>query len=307
MIWNEFTFNVAQYLFAMFCFHPASTISTRHPMLCCEISTSISTLSTQHPDEIQGSDISLSGACHDFIPRILQSTYKSSRYTRLQQWKASLRQLTGMSWIVTFRAPPWLMLGRIPPSITVWGVKLGATEVCALRVLLLYMEFLQCYIWFQKKRFFFNLQQGNTIRMYSIIYQNKIIKFQRVFNTPFHIHFTDIPTSAVFCGWPPGLALGLAAVVMFVVDIVFMALLWRFVYMAKMIMPIWIITIFDGLWHGIYYYGGLRIPVSCKSFWEDNASFVRSREQYLTLIDPDLSNQKERFSDLRMIIFVDWM
>ena len=36
---NEFTFSVAQYLLAMFCFHPASTISTQHPLLCCEIST----------------------------------------------------------------------------------------------------------------------------------------------------------------------------------------------------------------------------------------------------------------------------
>ena len=27
-----------------------------------------------------------------------------------------------MPWIATFRAPPWWMLGGIPPSITVWGV-----------------------------------------------------------------------------------------------------------------------------------------------------------------------------------------
>ena len=39
LICNEFTFNVVQYFFAMFCFHPASTISTQHPLLCREIST----------------------------------------------------------------------------------------------------------------------------------------------------------------------------------------------------------------------------------------------------------------------------
>ena len=27
-----------------------------------------------------------------------------------------------MPWLATSRAPPWLMLGGIPPSITVWGV-----------------------------------------------------------------------------------------------------------------------------------------------------------------------------------------
>ena len=43
LICNEFTFNISQYLFAIFCFHPASTISTQHPLLCCKIST-------QHPD-----------------------------------------------------------------------------------------------------------------------------------------------------------------------------------------------------------------------------------------------------------------
>ena len=36
--------------------------------------------------------------------------------------KASVRQLTGMPWIVTFRVPTWWMMGGIPPRITVWGV-----------------------------------------------------------------------------------------------------------------------------------------------------------------------------------------
>ena len=43
LICNEFTFNVSQYLFSMFCFHPASTISTQHPLPCREIYS-------QHPD-----------------------------------------------------------------------------------------------------------------------------------------------------------------------------------------------------------------------------------------------------------------
>ena len=42
LICNEFTFNVLQYLFAMFRFHPTSTISTQDPLLCRAIST-------QHP------------------------------------------------------------------------------------------------------------------------------------------------------------------------------------------------------------------------------------------------------------------
>ena len=103
--------------------------STQHqlfpPSIPCSVAKlppSIPTLSTQHPDENRAL-ISLSGAYHDFIPHILQYTNNSSRYTRLQQWKASLWQLTGMPWIVTFRAPPWWMLGGIPPSITVWGVR----------------------------------------------------------------------------------------------------------------------------------------------------------------------------------------
>ena len=43
LICNEFTFDISQYVFAMFCFHPASIISTKHPLLCREIST-------RHPD-----------------------------------------------------------------------------------------------------------------------------------------------------------------------------------------------------------------------------------------------------------------
>ena len=90
------------------------SVSTQHklfpPSIPCsraKFPPSIPTFSIQHPDEKQSSDISLSWACHDFIAHILQYTYNSSRYTRLQQQKASLRQLTGMPRIVTFRAPPW--------------------------------------------------------------------------------------------------------------------------------------------------------------------------------------------------------
>ena len=36
--------------------------------------------------------------------------------------KINLQLLTGKPWLATFRAPPWLMLGGIPSSITLSGV-----------------------------------------------------------------------------------------------------------------------------------------------------------------------------------------
>ena len=36
---------------------------------------------------------------------------------QIKQWKANLGQLTGMPWIVTFRASPWWMLGGIPQTV----------------------------------------------------------------------------------------------------------------------------------------------------------------------------------------------
>ena len=38
--------------------------------------------------------------------------------------KINLGLLTGMSWLATFPAPAWLMLGGILPNITAWGVSL---------------------------------------------------------------------------------------------------------------------------------------------------------------------------------------
>ena len=40
----EFTFHVGQYFFAIFCFHPASTISTQRPLLCRNVAKSVELL-----------------------------------------------------------------------------------------------------------------------------------------------------------------------------------------------------------------------------------------------------------------------
>ena len=64
--------------------------------------------------------MSLSGAYYDFISHILKLSRNASRCRWLKPWKINLRLPSGMPWLVTYRAPPWLMLGGIPPSITVW-------------------------------------------------------------------------------------------------------------------------------------------------------------------------------------------
>ena len=74
-------------------------------------------ISTQHPYEKYGSDISLFEAYRDFIYHVLKKSCNAGRYRWLKP-----QLLTHMPWLATFRAPPWSMLDRIPPSIAVWGV-----------------------------------------------------------------------------------------------------------------------------------------------------------------------------------------
>ena len=68
LICNEFTFNVAQYLFVMFCFHPASTISTQHPLFFREISI-------QHPDPFHPASRRKIGLCNLTFRSMLNSSH----------------------------------------------------------------------------------------------------------------------------------------------------------------------------------------------------------------------------------------
>ena len=81
-------------------------------------------ISTQHPEEKFGTDISLSRASHDFISHLLRQNCNNCRYSWLKLWKTNLMLLTGMPWLTNFCAPPWWMLGGTSPSITDWGVSL---------------------------------------------------------------------------------------------------------------------------------------------------------------------------------------
>ena len=74
-------------------------------------------ISTQHPDENYGSDISFSGTHCDFISHILKWSRNYGRYSPLKPRKTNLRLLTRMPWLATFHAPPWWMVDGIPPSI----------------------------------------------------------------------------------------------------------------------------------------------------------------------------------------------
>ena len=76
-------------------------------------------ISTQHPFEKYGSDISLFGAYYNFISHLLNKSRNAGHHGKIN---LNLRLLTGMPWLTTSCAPPWLRLGGIPPSITVWGM-----------------------------------------------------------------------------------------------------------------------------------------------------------------------------------------
>ena len=67
LICNEFTLNISQYLFAIFCFYQHQLFPPSIPGSVTTFPPSIPTISTQHPDEKKSSDISLSGTCICFV------------------------------------------------------------------------------------------------------------------------------------------------------------------------------------------------------------------------------------------------
>ena len=61
-------------------------------------------ISTQHPDEKYGCDISLAGAYHDLISHLLKKSCNYGHYSWLKQRKINLGPLTGLSWLATSHA-----------------------------------------------------------------------------------------------------------------------------------------------------------------------------------------------------------
>ena len=60
-------------------------------------------ISTQHPDEKYGYDISLSGVYHDFISHLLKLNCNYGGYGWLKPRKTNPRLLTGNPWLATYR------------------------------------------------------------------------------------------------------------------------------------------------------------------------------------------------------------
>ena len=82
-------------------------------------------ISTRHSYEKYGSGIYFSGAHYNFISHRLKLSRNDSRYRWLKPRKINLRLLTGMPWLATLRAPPWLfqpasLSGRLSGATWPW-------------------------------------------------------------------------------------------------------------------------------------------------------------------------------------------